>query len=69
MSVAFIADFMRELHDRADDQKMGSVCQASYKRTLAQFHPWLVQKGALLAMHMLGTRGDIVEKVSAVCEL
>ena len=54
---------MRELHDRPDDQKMGTVCQASYKRTLAVHHPWLVQQGALLAMHMLGTRGDIVEKV------
>ncbi|XP_037075912.1 ceramide-1-phosphate transfer protein-like [Pollicipes pollicipes] len=61
-ALAFIADFLRELHDRADEQKMASVCQDSYKRTLAVHHPWLVQKGALLAMYTLGTRGDIVAK-------
>jgi len=61
-ALAFIADFLRELHDRPDEQKMASVCQESYKRTLHCHHAWLVQKGALLAMYTLGTRGDIVAK-------
>jgi hypothetical protein len=37
-------------------EKLVSVSQESYKKTLQKFHPWVVQKAALLAMHMLPTK-------------
>ena len=38
------------------NEKLVSVSQEAYKKTLQKFHPWVVQKAALLAMHMLPTK-------------
>ena len=37
--------------------------QAAYKRTLAKYHPWIVQKAALMAMNMLPTKEGLINKL------
>ena len=37
-------------------EKLCGVSQEAYKKTVQKFHPWVVQKAALLAMHMLPTK-------------
>jgi hypothetical protein len=37
-------------------EKCCGISQEAYKKTLMKFHPWVVQKAALLAMHMLPTK-------------
>jgi len=38
----------------------GPVARECYKKTLAHFHPWFVQKSASLAMYTLPTRDQLV---------
>ncbi|XP_065088155.1 ceramide-1-phosphate transfer protein [Ochlerotatus camptorhynchus] len=40
-----------------------AVCQSSYNETLAQFHPWLIRKGAVMAMYAMPNRDHLLEKV------
>lgn len=44
-------------------EKTTSICKVAYNDTLAQFHPWLVQKGAHIAMYALPTREQLLNKV------
>lgn len=39
------------------------MCQLAYNQTLAQFHPWLVRKGAIVAMYTMPTRDQLLNKV------
>lgn len=42
------------------------ICKDAYAQTLAKFHPWLIQKGAGLAMLGLPTKKDLIAKVFCV---
>lgn len=44
-------------------EKTSTVCQTAYNQTLAQYHPWLVRKGAIVAMYTLPTRDQLLNKV------
>lgn len=44
-------------------EKTTGVCKLAYNETLAQYHPWLIRKGALVAMHVLPTREQLFNKV------
>ena len=46
--------------------KCVSLSQEAYKKTLLKFHPWVVQKAALLAMHMLPTKEGLIAKICDV---
>lgn len=46
-----------------DHEKATGICKMAYNDTLAQFHPWLVQKGALVAMYALPTREQLLKRV------
>lgn len=43
--------------------KCCSMSQEAYKKTLMRYHPWVVQKAALMAMHMLPTKEGLIEKI------
>lgn len=47
--------FCRNLSSANDDTKMGGLAQECYERTLAKHHPWLIRKGAVLALYSLPT--------------
>lgn len=59
----FLREFFKELGKLEPSAKTCSVCQAAYNNTLAHFHPWLIRKGATLAMHALPTRDHLLSKV------
>ncbi|EAT43912.1 AAEL004682-PA [Aedes aegypti] len=40
-----------------------AVCQTAYNETLAQFHPWLIRKGAVMAMYAMPNRDQLLERV------
>lgn len=44
-------------------EKTTAICKVAYNETLAQFHPWIVRKGALVAMYALPTREQLLKKV------
>ena len=45
------------------EEKTCSACQTAYNETLAQHHPWLVRKGAVVAMYAMPTREQLLKKV------
>uniref|UniRef100_A0A182JN07 Glycolipid transfer protein domain-containing protein n=1 Tax=Anopheles atroparvus TaxID=41427 RepID=A0A182JN07_ANOAO len=59
----FIQEFLRRLGELEGDGKTNGVCQAAYNDTLAQFHPWLIRKGANVAMYALPNRDQLLDKV------
>ncbi|KAJ9591157.1 hypothetical protein L9F63_002312 [Diploptera punctata] len=59
----FIRSFMYKLSELSDEDKTHAVCQEAYNSTLANFHPWIVRKGAVVAMYALPTRGALLQKV------
>jgi hypothetical protein len=61
-ALAFVVDFFRSVADVEDDAKTSGLAQTAYKDTLAKYHPWLVQKTALVAMYALPTRKNLVKQ-------
>lgn len=59
----FIREFLFKLGELQPTDKTHSVCQLAYNNTLAQFHPWIVRKGAVVAMYALPTREQLLKKV------
>lgn len=60
---AFIREFMHRLSLLEPHEKTCHVCQTAYNETLAQYHPWLVRKGAVVAMYAMPTREQLLNKV------
>lgn len=44
-------------------EKTTSICKTAYNGTLAQYHPWLVRQGAMVAMYAMPTREQLLNKV------
>lgn len=60
---AFVREFLSKLSEIEAHEKTTGICKVAYNDTLAQFHPWLVRKGALVAMYALPTREQLLNKV------
>jgi hypothetical protein len=59
----FIKLFLQKVGDLCDEDKTCGACQEAYNLTLANFHPWFVRKGAIVAMYALPTRAGLLQKV------
>ncbi|XP_058067340.1 ceramide-1-phosphate transfer protein [Anopheles bellator] len=59
----FIQEFLKRVSELEGDVKTNVVCQSAYNDTLAQFHPWLIRKGANVAMYALPTRDQLLDRV------
>jgi Glycolipid transfer protein (GLTP) len=43
--------------------KTHGICYEAYDLTLAPYHPWIIRKGATVAMYALPTRDQLINKV------
>lgn len=59
----FIKLFLQKVSELQDEDKTCAVCQEAYNSTLANFHPWIIRKGATVAMYALPSRGSLLQKV------
>jgi hypothetical protein len=59
----FIKLFLQKVNELEDEDKTCSACQDAYNSTLANYHPWIIRKGATMAMYALPTRGGLLQKV------
>lgn len=59
----FIRAFLEKLPSLGSCDKTSTVCQQAYNDTLAKYHPWLVRKGANVAMLAMPTRDVLLKKV------
>lgn len=62
-ALEYIVAFLKGVPDLEVDEKCCPLSQDAYKRTLMKHHPWVVQKAATLAMHMLPYKRGLLEKV------
>lgn len=61
-ALEYVIAFLKGVPNLAKDEKCCTLSQNAYKQTLMKHHPWLVQKAAMAAMHLLPTMKGLVEK-------
>lgn len=59
----FIKEFLRQLGNLSDTDRTSSCCQDAYNKTLAKHHPWVIRKGAIVAMYTMPSRELLFKKV------
>lgn len=62
-ALEYIVAFLEGVPGLESNDKCCSLSQEAYKGTLMKFHPWVVQKAALMAMHMLPTKEGLIQKI------
>ncbi|XP_057365770.1 ceramide-1-phosphate transfer protein-like [Daphnia carinata] len=62
-ALLFIALFLEELFKLKSDDKLSGACQKTYSATLGQYHPWIIQKAALMAMYALPTKLGLLQRI------
>merc|ERR1711997_424435 len=63
-ALEYIEAFLNGVPALESNDKCCQMSQEAYKKTLMKYHPWVVQKAATLAMHMLPFKKGLLEKVS-----
>ncbi|RWS29701.1 ceramide-1-phosphate transfer protein-like protein [Leptotrombidium deliense] len=61
-ALEFIMMFMSELSKLENNSATGGVARDCYKKSLAKYHPWYIQKTASVAMYTLPTRQDLIAR-------
>lgn len=59
----FVYEFLNRLANLSESDKVHGCCKTAYEATLAKYHPWVVRKGALVAMYALPTQGELLKRV------
>ncbi|XP_013414621.1 ceramide-1-phosphate transfer protein-like [Lingula anatina] len=62
-ALEFLASFLDKLVQAQEGDKVSWLAVDAYRTTLSKFHPWLIRKGAELAMHTLPTQRQLMEKI------
>ncbi|CAG7838302.1 unnamed protein product [Allacma fusca] len=62
-SLIFVSQFLDKSLEINDVDGTTHICKAAYDNTLARYHPWLIKKGAHMAMYALPTKYDLFTKV------
>ncbi|XP_005100179.1 ceramide-1-phosphate transfer protein [Aplysia californica] len=63
-ALEFISALLMKIRDTDNSVKFSSVATKAYDETLAKHHPWLVKKAVHVAMYMLPSRPDLLNKMS-----
>lgn len=64
----FFSLYMKELSVLDADSSSASIAKDCYKKTLANYHPWYLQKTVSLAMYTLPNKAQLIEKAFAAEE-
>ena len=62
-ALEYIISFLEGVPALENQEKCCGMSQEAYKKTLMKFHPWVVQKAAMMAMHMLPTKEGLIQKI------
>ena len=60
----FTKQFLKELVEMKDEDKVSTMAGNVYGRTMANYHPWLIRKAAGLALYSLPSRKDLIKKIA-----
>lgn len=59
----FIRQFLKRVGELEPHENTNNIGQEVYNNTLAKYHPWLIRKGAIIAMYVLPTREVLLQRV------
>lgn len=59
----FLRNFLKRVGELQSHEHTNNVGQEVYRDTLGKYHPWLVRKGASMAMYILPTREVLLKRV------
>jgi len=62
-ALEYIIAFLHTVQGLSDEDKCSGVSRDAYEKTLMKYHPWVVQKGAKLAMGLLPTKRGLIDKI------
>jgi len=62
-ALQFIFFFLDELCQLEMNDNLTKACQNSYNSTLACYHPWIVQKAAIMAMYALPDKEELLKRI------
>ena len=62
-ALELIIAFIRGIQNLEMDDQCSGVAKKAYKDTLANFHPWVVQKAALLLLNLLPTKAGLIKEM------
>jgi len=64
-ALEFVILFLGKVKDAPEDSGTAGIARECYDASLSKFHPWLVRKGANMAMYLLPSRKTLV---SSMCK-
>lgn len=64
-ALEFVILFLGKVRDAPEDSGTSGIARECYDASLAKYHPWLVRKGANMAMYLLPSRKTLV---SSMCK-
>lgn len=67
-ALLFIALFLEQLFQLKLEDKLSGACQTTYSSTLGQYHPWIIQKAAIMAMYALPTKQGLLQRIKGPTE-
>ncbi|XP_037948756.1 ceramide-1-phosphate transfer protein [Teleopsis dalmanni] len=59
----FVYEFLNRLSELEEHDKLHNCSKEVYNDTLGKHHPWMIRKGAVLAMYALPTQGELLKRV------
>ncbi|KAK7473305.1 hypothetical protein BaRGS_00035437 [Batillaria attramentaria] len=60
-ALEFILEFMRQIHQRDDDEKTSHIASQVYHDTLSKHHPWVTRQIAAIAVYMLPPKKTLID--------
>jgi len=64
-ALEFVILFLAKVKDAPEDSGTSGIARECYDASLAKYHPWLIRKGANMAMYLLPSRKTLV---SSMCK-
>jgi len=64
-ALEFVILFLAKVKDAPEDSGTAGIARECYDQTLSKYHPWLIRKGANMAMYLLPSRKTLV---SSMCK-
>jgi len=62
-AMEFIFLFLEEVIQFKMNDNLTKACQNAYNATLAQHHPWIIQKAAIMAMYALPNKDGLLVRI------
>lgn len=67
-ALQFFSEFMDELSKVPGSTGASHLARECYRRTLAHYHSWVIQKSAALAMYALPSRDQLLSRSFGSCD-